>query len=137
MGEYIKKDVLYQKIAHLEELARNRYLDTPSDSPVKDRYLTQLHERTSFKHMIADECAENVAPVIHSSWELAAHFNRDHGTTDIRCPACGTTKTVKGCYESVEGDCLYNEENFCPDCGAAMTPEARKMLEMRLRGEPQ
>ena len=107
----------------MEELARNRYLDAPSDSPAKDRYLTQLHERTSFKHMIADECAEDVAPVIHGRWELAAHFDQDSGTTDIRCSVCSTTKTVNGCHESVEGDCLYNEENYCPDCGALMDME--------------
>ena len=54
MAEYIDKSALYEKIAQLEELARNRYLETPSSNPCCSRYMTQLNERTVFKHIIAD-----------------------------------------------------------------------------------
>ena len=64
MAEYIDKSALYEKIAQLEELARNRYLETPSSSPFCSRYMTQLNERTVFKHIIADFPADDVAPVI-------------------------------------------------------------------------
>ena len=59
--EYISKAELYKQIAEKEELARNRYLDTPSTLPVPifvnpsyERYTAQLNERTAFKHMVAD-----------------------------------------------------------------------------------
>lgn len=43
MDEYIDKSALYEKIAQLEELARNRYLETPSNSPCYSRYMAQLN----------------------------------------------------------------------------------------------
>lgn len=69
MAEYIDKSALYEKIAQLEELARNRYLETPSSNPCCSRYMTQLNERTVFKHIIADFPADDVAPVRHGRWE--------------------------------------------------------------------
>ena len=63
--EYIDKSALYEKIAQLEKLARNRYLETPSNSPCYSRYMTQLNERTYFKHIIADFPAADVEPVVH------------------------------------------------------------------------
>ena len=45
---------MLDKIAGLEELARKRVLDKPTNSPCYMRYVTQLNERTAFKHMIAD-----------------------------------------------------------------------------------
>lgn len=63
MAEYIDKSALYEKIAQLEELARNSYLETPSNSPCYSRYMAQLNERTAFKHLIADFPAADVAPV--------------------------------------------------------------------------
>lgn len=54
MSEYINKSDLYKEIAKLEKLARDRYLDTPIESPVFVRYQSQLNERTNLKHLIAD-----------------------------------------------------------------------------------
>jgi hypothetical protein len=64
MAEYIDKSALYEEIAQLEELARDRYLETPSNSPCSSRYMAQLNERTSFKHIIADFHSADVAPVV-------------------------------------------------------------------------
>lgn len=64
MAEYIDKSALYEKIAQLEELARDRYLETPSNSPCYSRYMTQLNERTTFKHLIADFPTVDVVAVI-------------------------------------------------------------------------
>ena len=63
MAEYIDKSALYEKIAQLEELARTRYLETPSSNPCCARYMTQLNERTVFKRIIADFPAFDVVPV--------------------------------------------------------------------------
>ena len=62
--EYIDKSALYEKIAQLEELARNRYLETPSSSLCFSRYMTQLNERTALKHIVADFPSADVAPVV-------------------------------------------------------------------------
>ena len=63
----ISRSELYKKVCEAEKLARERVLDTPSDSPFPNklnpaytRYSAQLNERTQFKHMIAD--ARSVQP---------------------------------------------------------------------------
>jgi len=65
----ISRSELYKKVCEAEKLARERVLDTPSDSPFPNklnpaytRYSAQLDERTQFKHMIAD--AQPVQPEI-------------------------------------------------------------------------
>ena len=64
MAEYIDKGALYEKIAQLEEIARNRYLDNPSNSPAYQRYIAQMQERTALKHLIADFPAVDAVPVV-------------------------------------------------------------------------
>ena len=64
MKEYIEKSSLYEKIAEMEEMARERYLDTPWDSPARGRYETQMNERTRFKHMVADFPAASVKDIL-------------------------------------------------------------------------
>lgn len=109
MAEYIEKAGLYQKVSHLEELARNRYLDTPSGSPVKERYRTQMDERTRFKHMLADTRAANVAQVVHSSWVQV------NNTQEHYCNECGAEFNLYAYCKD-----LYH---YCPNCGALMDRE--------------
>lgn len=102
MAEYIEKDLIYKKVAEMEELARNRYLDTPSNSPVYARYLAQLQERTSLKFFIADFPAADVVPVVRCKdcvhWRKAV--TNDKGF--LICPASG--------MEITESDfCSYGE----------------------------
>jgi hypothetical protein len=59
MDDTISRQELYEKVAELEELARNRVLDTPTAigsqvNPSYIRYSAQLSERTMFKHMVTD-----------------------------------------------------------------------------------
>lgn len=61
MIEYISKSKLYNKIAELEDMARQRFLETPSTSPFYEIYRAQLNERTALKHLVADFQTENVA----------------------------------------------------------------------------
>lgn len=60
MPEYIEREVLYKQISEMEELARNRYLDTPHNSPCYSRYMAQLDERERFKHMVCDAASADV-----------------------------------------------------------------------------
>lgn len=71
MNEYINKADLYSEIAKLEELARDRYLDTPSESPVFVRYQSQLNECTNLKHLIADTPAVDFGINLNRLKELA------------------------------------------------------------------
>lgn len=94
MDEYIKKNALYEKIAQLEELARNRYLDTPSNSPCYSRYMAQLNERTAFKHIIADFPSADVKPIVqcrdcivpHNKYTGCPELNGLVTPPDFYCP---------------------------------------------------
>lgn len=61
MADLIDRAELYKHMAELEELARNRVCDTPSNSPAYMRYVAQLNERTYLKHKVAD--APTIDPV--------------------------------------------------------------------------
>lgn len=56
----IDADALYERIKELEELARDRVIDTPNSfsngslNPAAVRYMAQLSERTRLKDMIYD-----------------------------------------------------------------------------------
>ena len=108
MTEYIDKSALYEKIAQIEELAMNRYLEAPSNSPCCSRYMEQLNERTAFKHIIADFPSADVAPVRHGRWEKQSGL--------YSCSECGKT-----CPYDVQADVIeYWACNYCPSCGAKM-----------------
>ena len=106
MAEYIDKSALYEKIAQLEERARNRYLETPSSSPFCSRYMTQLNERTVFKHLIADFPADDVAPVRHGRWIEQEKYS--FGVM-YDCSICGNRILDNG-----------HSWNYCPNCGCRM-----------------
>ena len=105
MTEYIEKNALYKKVAELEELARNRYLDTPSNSPAYSRYVAQLDERTRFKHMVYDFPAADVAEVKHGKWTSYGADKRGRGGIWV-CSACN--------------DAFPYTTHYCPNCGAKM-----------------
>ena len=64
MAEYIDKGALYDKIAELEDLARQRVIDTPTSSPAYLRYVAQLNEREYLKsRILALPAADAVAVV--------------------------------------------------------------------------
>lgn len=87
MSDLISRSALYKKIAELEDLARQRVLDTPTNNPCYLQYVAQLNERTAFKHRVADAPAVEVEVV--------------------RCKDCNHwLKDVAGCTEFV-GRCEF------------------------------
>lgn len=103
MAEYIERNALYEKIARLEELARNRVVDTPSTSPAYMRYVVQLNERTALKHLIFDTPAADVAPVVHGRWIM-------DGKEHCYCSECKHGRNIRTQIGWV----------YCPNCGAKM-----------------
>ena len=122
MAEYIDKGAVYNKIAELEELARNRYLDTPSNSPAYARYMAQMQERTALKFLIADFPAADVAPVVYGWWVPVTESEMTGWNPDFagRDPIAGYS--CSNCKEEAVFDC--NNEfvltKYCPNCGAKM-----------------
>ena len=106
--EYIDKSALYEKIAQLEKLARNRYLETPSSSLCFSRYMTQLNERTALKHIVADFPSADVAPVRRGRWEKRG--------SKWQCTGCKVLMSIDG---TPQENLLY----YCPNCGAYMMGE--------------
>lgn len=54
MSDLINRGNLLDEVQRLEEIARNRFLDTPTTSPCCMRYAAQMNELTGMKHLIAD-----------------------------------------------------------------------------------
>lgn len=105
MEEYISKQTLYAAVAKLEELARDRYLDTPWDSPARARYLAQLNERTRIKQMVADAKPCKVREDVHGEWS-------DRYKSGI--------KVEKGAVATCCDMWNDRRSDFCPNCGADM-----------------
>ena len=123
--EYIDKSALYEKIAQLEKLARNRYLETPSSSLCFSRYMTQLNERTALKHIVADFPSADVAEVRHGRWVFGKDLADSFGSINknkyhLYCSECRNQAFNK----SADNDCDFDMDTpFCPWCGAKMDGE--------------
>ena len=115
MTEYIDKSALYEKIAQREELARNRYLDTPTNSPCYSRYMAQLNERTALKHLIANFPAAEVAPVAHGRWIHSRYEDCCEQFELVKCSQCN--------HEAYAIAFYVRNGNYCPNCGARMDGE--------------
>ena len=74
---------------------------------------------------IRDIPPANVKPVIRGKW-LARHYVE--GNLDMTvCSECGNEYS----YDAETGEGAEDYYNFCPNCGAAMTEEAMKILARR------
>lgn len=121
MKEYIEKAMLYKEIAELEELARKRVLDTPTNSPAYARYVAQLNERTELKHKIYDFPAAEVAEVRHGEWKYDPN-GMDCGLGAWVCNVCGCNNNNLGMSERIN-PYLFSGSKFCPNCGTKMDGE--------------
>ena len=86
----IDGDALYAKLQEHEELARKRVWDTESTlsfptnlNPTYTRYLAQLDERITLKHMVADAPTIEQPEIIRcrecKNWIDNDGFNHEHG----------------------------------------------------------
>lgn len=105
MPDYISRNSIYSKIAMLEDIAINRYLNSNEDQK-EFALFSMMNERTAFKHMIADEPTANVREDVHGKWNPGNPI----------CPVCGESK-FKGLGVDIQADW---KPPFCPNCGARM-----------------
>lgn len=107
MSEYISKNVLYEKISELEEIARDRVLNTPKENPKSVGYELQLAERTAFKHLVADQPVADVRPVRYGKI--------------IETIENGKMKRIFSCCgKDFTNLTAWYTPNFCPNCGRDM-----------------
>lgn len=60
----------------------------------------------------------DVAPVVHGQW--ICEWDANLGRTTITCSNCKDVRVVNGCYVSVDGESLWDDDDYCPNCGAKM-----------------
>lgn len=77
-------------------------------------------------YMLSTETPADVAPIVKSTWGAAKSFS--YGTEDVECNNCGEW------FNSHELCGRLGDANFCPNCGAAMSEEAVRMLKERSGG---
>lgn len=77
-----------------------------------------LASMTDAKRVLADMPAADVAPVVHGRW--ICEWDKSYGTTTVTCSHCKQHRTVRGCHVGTKGESLYDEDEYCPDCGAWM-----------------
>ncbi len=64
------------------------------------------------------DIAPTIDPVKHGRW--ICEYDREAGETEVTCSVCKDARTVNGCYVSTNGESLYFEDKYCPNCGARM-----------------
>ena len=67
--------------------------------------------------------AADVAPVVHGRW--ICEWDTDLGITTVICSRCKDAREVRGCYVSTGGEGMYDEDAYCPHCGAKMDGERK------------
>lgn len=103
MAEYIERAVAVKAVLRERK---------PTNSVAQNRMLSII-QRDLLTMPAAD-----VAPVVHGHW--ICEWDQESGTTTITCSQCKCNRVMKGCYVSTDGTALWDEENYCPDCGAKM-----------------
>ncbi len=73
--------------------------------------------------IVASQAAADVAPVVHGRW--ICEWDTDLGITTVICSRCKDAREVRGCYVSTGGEGMYDEDAYCPNCGAKMDGERK------------
>ncbi len=81
MARYIDADVLIKEVGSLEQLARKRVYDTPTNSPAYARYSAQMQDREHILSIIKAQSTADVVP--RSEVEVGVECPVCHGTGGI------------------------------------------------------
>ena len=58
------------------------------------------------------------AEVKHGEW--LCEYDDQYGETKVTCSVCENNRYITGCYLGLDDEPLYDEDNYCPHCGAKM-----------------
>ena len=105
MSRYIDKDTLLNRIVSLEQLARKRVDETPTNSPCYERYVAQMQDREHIISIIKAMPTADVVEVRHGEWGFDGL-----GWTCSECGEYGLTNKAK----------MQVHSTYCPNCGALM-----------------
>lgn len=47
-------------------------------------------------------------------------YDSQYGETKVTCSVCEDDRYINGCYVGLDDEPLYDEDNYCPNCGADM-----------------
>lgn len=78
MPRYIDADKLLEQVNSLEQLARMRVYDTPTNSPAYERYSTQYSERERMLCIIKAQPTADVAPRAEVAREIFGEIEKLH-----------------------------------------------------------
>lgn len=70
------------------------------------------------KKKVEDAPTVDAVPVVHGRW--ICEWDIDLGITTVICSRCKDAREVRGCYVSTGGEGMYDEDAYCPNCGAKM-----------------
>ena len=60
----------------------------------------------------------NVKEEKHGYWKCK--YDEELGETEVTCSVCGDSRDINGCHVSIHDEPLYDEDIYCPRCGAKM-----------------
>ena len=108
MAEYIEREAISEEI-------RKYYYKNPPNFSYGEGFDRGLDRA---QRAILDAPAADVAPVRHGRW--ICKYDQKYGVTYITCSRCRDIRSIDGCYEGINGESIFDQENYCPNCGAKM-----------------
>lgn len=106
----IDAEALRERIIELKLLARDRVINTNTNSPCYARYAAQLGEREDLIIKIDAAPTIDAEPVVHGRWEVMLDYPGNDGV--FVCSNCKEAWILNG------GTPAQNNMNYCPRCGA-------------------
>lgn len=84
--------------------------------------IVRMNHEFEHRHFMTMVCLmPTIDSVKHGKW--LCEWDSDTGTTEVTCSACKSSRKIIGCYIGIGGEHLYDEDDYCPNCGARMDGE--------------
>ena len=114
MDEYINREALRDSVESIDWYSvRRGELITGAESSEN-----ALYKANDIYSAIDNAPTADVAKVRHGRW--ICKYDPKYGVTYITCSRCIDIRSIEGCYEGTNGESRFDQENYCPHCGAKM-----------------
>lgn len=105
---YIEREKVLEQFKSLEQLARKRVYDTPTNSPAYERYSTQYYEREKALSIIKAQPTADVVEVVRCEHCKYAEYCYDD-VFDCRCPNAPWKSDEYSIFTNANDYCSYGE----------------------------